>query len=299
MLAGTKRRGFTTATAGCLGIWERERRPHLRTFSSGIMVTCGAAAAVLFSGSWAYAQDEDVHGGIRVREWFSRMEGTIQSNSGSTSGTRASIAHDLDLGDRTLAHEVQASVGIPAVGGFYAGAWWDHVEGHRTLTQDVTFLLFTFPSSTDVSTSADLDVFYLSYEYPFPRIILGDGLTLDFGLQAGARGLKARGSIAESGGTSSSDQALAGFPVLGGHATLDVLSWVRAQVEIAAIAFSYSNYRVRYLEVNSEVGVEPLPWIYAGIGYKFADIHLGRTGSNGFNFDVGLSGLYITVGLRF
>ena len=44
---------------------------------------------------------------------------------------------------------------------------------------------------------------------------------------------------------------------------------------------------------------QPLPWLFAGVGYKLAELNLNHKGSDQFKLDVTVSGLYITFGVRF
>ncbi len=256
-----------------------------------------AAALVLLSGVPAFAQDELV--GVRLREWFERMHGSIQSTEPPLSGDTVNLDGDLGLGEQELAHEVQAYVRIPIVGRFYAGAWWAHAEGDEIITRTFNYGGLTFTSSDEVKTNVDLDVFYLTYEFALPTIPLGP-VNLELGIEAGARGIRGRGAIEDvTAGQKASDDGLIGLPVLGGHVTATFASWVRAEIEVVGLAFAYNGNRVSYLESNLEIVATPLPWLFAGVGYKFADVEFKRDGSSSFDLNVGLKGIYLTLGVRF
>jgi len=257
-------------------------------------------AAVLFlSASPSFAQDQvDEHVGVRVREWFARMSGTLEADGGTGLSTGISLESDLGLGHRNLTHEVQVYGRIPLVGRLVAGWWQAEDSGSQTLSRDLEFAGQTFTASTAVSSSATLDVFYLAYEFVFPTIPLGDLVQLELALQVSGRGFHGTGSIVAPG-FSGSDGGWVGFPTLGGHVTLGILSWIRIETEVLGMAFSYGVDRMSYFEAYVEVVAQPLPWLFAGVGYKYASLKIQHLGSSLFDFEVGVSGIYITAGLRF
>ena len=81
--------------------------------------------------------------------------------------------------------------------------------------------------------------------------------------------------------------------------TVDLLSYVRAEVEVLGLAFAYGGYRMHYLEAYGEIVTEPLPWVFAGVGYKYVNLNLHYNATQKFDLDVGVSGIYFTVGVRF
>jgi hypothetical protein len=257
------------------------------------------AAAVLFlSATPAFAQDE--HVGFRVREWFARMSGTIEGDDGSGNSTQIDLAGDLGLGDRNLTHEIQAYLRIPVLGRIYLGWWEAHDTGSEMLSRSINYNGFTYNASDRIDSEVTLDVAYLTYEFAFPTIPLGDLLKLELAIQAGIRGLRGAGSIRDtSGGFSGSQRGTVGLPTLGGHVTLELLSYVRAEAEVLGLKFSYGGYSMHYIEAYGEVVAEPLPWIFAGVGYKYVNLNLHHSGTQMFDLDVGVAGLYLTVGIRF
>ena len=260
-------------------------------------------AAVLFlAATPAFAADDlDEHGGIRVREWFARMSGTIEADAGTGLSTRIDLASDLALGSRNLTHEIQAYAGIPLIGRIYAGWWEAEDSGSRALSRTIEFAGQTYPVTTQINSSATLDVFYLDYEFAFPAIPLGDLCQLEFALQAGARGLRGEGSINAPSipGSNASHAGWVGFPTLGGHVTASLFSCVRAELEVLGMAFSYGSDRMSYLEAFAEVVAQPLPWVFIGVGYKYANLKIQHLGTSIFDFEVRVDGIYLTAGLRF
>jgi hypothetical protein len=257
-----------------------------------------AAALLFLSATPAFAQDE--HVGVRVREWFARMSGFIEADDGSGTSDRIDLADDLGLGDRNLTHEVQAYLRIPVLGRIYAGWWRAHDTGSRTITRTFDFNGFRFTQSTTVDSEVTLDVPYLAYEFAFPTIPMGDLVKVELALQAGIRGLRGEGSIHDSAsGRGGSDHGIVGLPTVGAHVTAELFSYARAEVEVLGLTFSYGPYRMHYLEAFAEVVAQPLPWLFAGVGYKYVSLNLHHGGSQKFDLDVGVSGLYITAGVRF
>ena len=255
------------------------------------------SSCVVLTATPVFAQDEII--GVRVREWFERMHGSIQSTEPPVNGDVINLSDDLGLGEQELAHEIQAYLHIPVVGRIYAGWWWAHASGEETLTRDLSFAGNTFTVGTDVKTRFDLNVYYLSYEFALPVIPLGDLFSLEIGIEAGVRGIEGKGKI-EATGMTAEDSGMIPLPVLGGHVTATVASWVRAEAEVVGLTVSYSNNRITYLEASMEVVATPLPWIFAGVGYKFASIDLSRSGtSKDFDLQLGLKGFYLTAGIRF
>jgi hypothetical protein len=257
-----------------------------------------AAAVLSLSATPAFAQDE--HVGVRVREWFARMSGAIEGDDGSGNSTRIDLADDLGLGDRNLTHELQAYLRIPVLGRIYLGWWEAHDSGSETLSQSINYNGFNYNASDRIDSEVTLDVAYLTYEFAFPTIPLGDLLKLELALQAGVRGLRGVGSISDTtGGFSGTKRGSVGLPTLGAHVTLELFSFVRAEVEVLGLTFSYGGYHMDYLEACAEIVAQPLPWLFAGVGYKYVNLDLRYNGTQTFNLDVGVAGIYVTVGIRF
>jgi hypothetical protein len=258
------------------------------------------AGAILFLSSAAPAAAQDEYIGARVREWFARMGGTIEADNGSGTSESIDLGSDLGLGDRNLTHEIQAYLRIPVLGRIYAGWWRAHDSGDRTLTRTFDYAGQTFTASTDVHSEVTLDVAYLTYEFAFPTIPIGDAVAIEAAVQIGARGMRGEGSIQESAtGQGGHKSGIIGLPTIGGHVTVTLFSFVRAEVEVVGLAAAYGAWRVHYFEASGEAVAQPLPWLFAGLGYKMADLEFRHSGSQKFALDVTVSGLYITAGVRF
>jgi len=259
----------------------------------------GLCGVVLFLvATPAFAQDE--HVGVRVREWFARMSGTLEADDGSGTSDRVDLAADLGLGDRNLTTELQAYLRLPVFGRIYAGWWRAHDTGSETLTKSFDFEGFTFTASSRIDSEVTLDVAYLTYEFAFPTIPIGDLVKLELGAELGIRGIRGFGSIRDSSsGQTESDSGTVGLPVLGVHVTAQLFTYVRAEVEVVGLTFSYGDWSAHYFEASAEVVAQPLPWLFAGLGYKQVKLDVRHKGSDKFAVDVGVAGLYITFGVRF
>lgn len=254
-------------------------------------------AVCLCAASGAWAQDE--HVGIRLREWYAELHGSVSGDSSTIPGSTVDLGDDLGLDAPKWSPEIQVYGHIPFFGKLYAGWWRVDRDGDETLTRTITFAGQTYTASTRVESEVKLDVGYLTYEFDFPAIPLGDLLSWEIGLQLGARVMRGEGSI-NSAIASGSDDGIIGTPVLGGHMALKIASWVRVDVELVGLGFSYSGHRGTYLEGYGEVTVEPLPWIFAGFGYKYVAIFLkDSVGDSNFDLDIHLNGFYLTAGVRF
>lgn len=256
-----------------------------------------AAAFLLLSSTPAFAQDEIV--GARVREWFARMGGVIEADDGSGTSERIDLAGDLGLGDRNLTHELQGYLQIPVVGRLYLGWWHAEDKGSETITRTFDFAGITFTSSTTVESEVSLDVAYLTYEFGLPTIPAGIA-SVDVGVQLSARALRGKGSIRDSGsGSKGSDDGIVGLPTLGARAAVTLFDVVRAEVEVVGLSFSYGDWRMHYIEAYGEIVARPVPWVFAGLGYKFTNLDFKYNGRERFELDVTVAGLYITAGVRF
>jgi hypothetical protein len=259
------------------------------------------AGAILFlsAAAPAVAQDEII--GFRVREWFARMGGEMEADNGSGTSQRIDLGADLGLADRNLTHELQAYLRIPILGRIYAGWWRAHDTGSETITRTFDFAGFTFTSSSTVNSEVTLDVGYLTYEFAFPTLpIGGDYLGVELAVQLSGRVLRGDGMIEEtSSGNGGSDSGVVGLPTLGGHVTVTLFSLVRAEIEVVGLAFKYADWRIHYVEASAEVVAQPLPWFFAGVGYKMTNLDFRKNGNEKFLIDVTVSGIYITAGLRF
>ena len=255
-----------------------------------------AAVGIFLSAARAYAQDETV--GLRVREWYAKMEGDIQGQGKSVPSTDISLDRTLGLDDLEIVHEVQAYLRLPLVGRFYVGWWGGHFEGDETLTRTVTFADQTFTASTDVHTEVDLNVYYLSYELVLPSLPLGDAVRAEAGLLLGIRAIQAEGAL-EGGGAGGNEKGGGGLPVLGVHGALQVTPYLRADVEIMGLVFQYSDISLSYFEAYGEL-VGQLGPVFAGVGYKFVDLDLADHKSGvDLDLNVGIDGFYVTAGVRF
>jgi hypothetical protein len=258
------------------------------------------AGAILFLSAAAPAVAQDEHIGFRVREWFARMGGTIEADDGSGTSERVDLGADLGLADRNLTHELQAYLRIPVLGRIYGGWWRAHDTGDETLTRTFDFMGFTYTASTDVHSEVTLDVGYLTYEFALPTIPVGDLVSVEVAVQLGARVLRGDGTIEESsGGQRGQKDGVFGMPILGGHVTVTLFDVVRAEVEVLGLAFAYGAARIHYVEASAEVVAQPLPWLFAGLGYKYVNLDFRNDGNQKFLLDVTVSGLYITAGVRF
>jgi hypothetical protein len=259
----------------------------------------GLSAAILFLlASPAFAQDE--HVGIRVREWFARMSGTVEADDGSGTSDRLDLASDLGLGDRNLTHEIQAYLRLPVLGRIYAGWWRAHDEGSETVQRTFDFEGVTFTASSRIDSEVTLDVAYLTYEFAFPTIPIGDLVRLELGAQLGLRGLRGHAVVDDSlSGRHADETGTVGLPTLGAHVTAQLFTYVRAEVEVLGLTFSYGDWSAHYLEASAEVVAQPLPWLFGGVGYKYVALNVHHDGSDKFAVDVGVAGVYITFGVRF
>ena len=258
------------------------------------------AAAILFLSAAAPAVAQDEHIGFRVREWFARMGGTIEADNGSGTSERIDLGDDLGLADRNLTHELQAYLRIPVLGRIYLGWWRAHDTGSETITRTFDFQGVQFSVSDTVNSEVTLDVAYLTYEFAFPTIPIGDVMGIEFGIQVGARAFRGDGRIDDTAsGQSGQKDGIAGLPIIGGHVTVTLFEFVRAEVEVLGLAFKYADWKMHYFEASGEVVAQPLPWLFAGVGYKLSSIEFRHDGSQRFLVDVTVSGLYITAGVRF
>lgn len=255
-----------------------------------------AAAGFFLSGAHAWAQDETV--GVRVREWYAKMEGRIQGQGDSVPSFDIDVDRDLGMDDEEVVHELQAYLQLPLVGRFYVGWWGGHFEGDKTLTRTITYADQTYTASTQVHSELDLNVYYLSYELVLPTLPLGDAVRAEVGVLVGVRAILAEGSI-EGGGSSGSESGGGGLPLVGVHGALQVTPYLRADVEIMGLVFKYSDISLSYLEAFGEV-VGQLGPVFAGVGYKFVDIDLADHHSGvDLDLDISLDGFYVTAGVRF
>ncbi|HLY11910.1 MAG TPA: hypothetical protein VKW04_21600 [Planctomycetota bacterium] len=260
------------------------------------MKRLAAALFVLSAAAPALAQDELV--GFRVREWYARVSGTVEADSSGLGSTTIDLDHDIGLGDRNWTPELQAYLHLPVLGRIYGGWWHLHDTGHETLSEQIDYANQSFAVGTPVNSEFTLDVGYLTYEFAFPTIPLGNLLKLELAVSAGARAIRGDASISD-GSQSAHDNGIIGFPTLGAHVTLKLFDYIRTEVEVQGLVFRYSNNEVHYIETFAEATVEPLPWVFAGVGYKLAVVNLQHSASNSFHVDIDISGIYLTVGVRF
>lgn len=255
-----------------------------------------ATVVFFLSASPLFAQDELV--GLRVREWYARMSGTLEGMDPTLGSTRLDLADDLGLGHQNWTTELQAYLRVPVVGRFYVGWWRVNDSGNDTLTRDITFAGETFTATTPIHSEITLDVAYLNYEFAFPTISLGDTISLGIGVSVGARGFRGEGTI-DDGSNPGNKSGAIGLPTVGAHATVELFKFLRAEAEVLGLSASYGENKANYLEAYGEIVAEPLPWLFAGVGYKFAAINFDHGGNDAFKVDVDVAGFYLTVGVRF
>jgi hypothetical protein len=255
-----------------------------------------ATAFFFLAAAPLFAQDE--HIGFRVREWYARMSGTVQGEENGIGSSNLDLTDDLGLGEQNLTTELQAYVRIPLVGRIYGGWWRAEDSGSSVLTRTISFSGQTFTATTPINSEFTLDTGYLTYEFAFPTIPAGDLVKVELAVSLGAHVFHGSGSIEGSGIDSKGDGTI-GLPTLGAHVTVELFSWLRAEVEVQGLVFSYGDNEAHYLEAYGEVVAEPLPWLFVGGGYKFAAINATHEGSDSFHVNVDIAGFYLTVGLRF
>ncbi|HXG61635.1 MAG TPA: hypothetical protein VNO22_09680 [Planctomycetota bacterium] len=256
------------------------------------MTLVTALAALLASA----ASDETV--GLRLREWYAHIDGHVQAEGESIPSTDLDLDRDLGVDSPDLAHELQASLTLPLLGRLTAGAWFVDYEGDSTVTRTFTFAGQTFTTGTRVKSEMELDVYYLSYEFVFPSLPLGDLLEAELGIIGGGRLLRGEGSV-ESDLGSGEDSGVAGLPVVGIHAMVRVTPWLRGDAEVVGMTFSSGDMSARYVEAYVEATGQIGP-VFAGVGYKFVRLNFSdRRSEEEFMADVDLFGVYVTAGLRF
>jgi len=248
------------------------------------------AAAPLF------AQDE--HIGFRVREWYARMSGTVQGEENGIGSSTLDLSDDLGLGEKNFTTELQLYVRIPVVGRIYAGWWHAEDSGSSVLSRTISFAGQTFTASTPIDSEVTLDTAYLTYEFAFPTIPLPGFGKIELAASLGVHAFHGEGSVV-GGGIDGSRDGTIGLPTLGAHVTLGMFDWLRFEAEVQGLVFHYGDNEAHYLEVNAEVVAEPLPWLFAGVGYKYVAINATHEGSDSFHVNVDIAGFYLTVGLRF
>lgn len=255
-----------------------------------------AAAFVFLSAGSAFAQDE--HIGLRVREWYARTSGTLSSQENGVPPTNLDLHDDLGLGEQQFTHEIQVYGRIPFFGRLYAGWWHSHDSGSGVLDKTVTFAGETFTASTQIDSEYTLDVAYLTYELALPTIPIGDLVQFEIAPNLSVRGIWASGSI-EGSGLSGSDSGKVGLPTVGVHATVRLFDFIRTEAEVTGLQFRYGDHEAHYLEVYGEAVVEPLPFLFVGVGYKLVQINYTNSGNDPSHVNLDIAGFYITFGARF
>ncbi len=255
-----------------------------------------AAAFFFLSAAPLFAQDE--HIGFRVREWYARMSGTIQGEENGVGSSTIDLADDLGLGNQDLTTELQVYLRIPVVGRIYAGWWRAQDSGSAVLSTSISFAGETFSASTPVESDVQLDTAYLTYEFAFPTIPVGDLVKVELAASLGVHAFRGEGSVA-GGGLDATGDGTIGLPTLGAHVTVEMFTWLRAEVEVLGLSFTYGDNEAHYLEAYGELVAQPLPWLFAGLGYKFVALNARHDGSDSFHVNVDIAGFYLTAGVRF
>lgn len=258
-----------------------------------------AFLGAFLAAAGAWAQDE--RAGVRIREWFPKLEGDLQAQGKSIPSTDIDVDSTLGMDDTEPAHEIQLYLGVPVLGRFYAGTWWVTFEGDRTLdpSESFTFADTTFSASTRVKTELDLEMYYLSYELVLASPSLGETAKAEVGLLIGARILQAEASL-ENEFVNADDEGTGGLPVGGVHAAVQFTPWLRADVEVMGFAVSYSGTSARYFEGYGELVALPWKGFFGGVGYKVASVDLkDESGFADFQIDLRIDGFYVTAGVRF
>jgi hypothetical protein len=242
------------------------------------------------------AQDESV--GARWRVWKAEIDGHIQGQGDALPSSDIDVARELGLDDEENGNELQVYVNVPFFGRLYAGYWWIDFDGSQVLSRTITFADRSFTSGTRVDTELELDMYYLTYEFPLPIPLGTDDFNLSVGFQIGARALLVDASI-QSSLFSAQDSGGTGIPVLGVHGILQLTSYVRVELELAGLAASYADTSLRYFDGFAEV-VGQIGPVFAGVGYKWASVDLeDERGDVDLEVDVELDGFYLTAGARF
>ncbi len=255
-----------------------------------------AAAFFFLSAAPLFAQDE--HIGFRVREWYARMSGTVQGTKQGVGSSTIDLTDDLGLGDQNLTTELQLYVRIPVVGRIYAGWWRAHDSGSSVLSRSIDFAGESFTASTPIDSDVTLNSAYLTYEFAFPTIPLPALGKIELAASLGVHGFRGEGSVV-GGGLDAKGMGTIGLPTLGAHVTVEMFTWLRAEVEVQGLVFTYGGNEAHYLEAFAEVVAEPLPWLFAGVGYKFVALNASHAGSDSFHINVDIAGFYLTAGVRF
>ncbi len=242
----------------------------------------------------AFAQSEYI--GVRLREWYARINGEVFAEAESIPATTVDLDRHLGLGQAEIAHEIQAYLSLPILGNFYAGYWYADYKGERWLSETITYADNTFTASTRVESEVELQVAYLTYEFALPLPL--PMFNLEIGAMVGVRGIAARGSI-DNEFASAEESGEGGLPVVGVHAALQLTPWLRADVEVLGLSFQAADRRATYLEAYAEA-VAQLGPVFAGVGYKYVEIDLrDKSGSIEFRAEAIMDGAYITAGIRF
>jgi hypothetical protein len=83
---------------------------------------------------------------------------------------------------------------------------------------------------------------------------------VEFGAQLGVRALHGRAVIDDSLSGEHADKAgTVGLPTLGAHVTATLFTYVRAEVEVLGLAFSYGDWSMHYFEASAEIVAPAAP----------------------------------------
>lgn len=241
---------------------------------------------------------------IRVRALFPVLSGNAAVTDNNIDGQNIDFEDDLDMDPADLGGEIEISAQIIPWLTIRLHYWQVGFDGSVTNDEAFFFGGSFYPSGARIDSDLDVRVFSLLAEYNLVLVEDPD-LRFELGVQGGFELVAFDAELKNATAAvpfTERQRFTAPLPILGVRARLDIVDRVAIEAWVHGLAMAgLREARSFVLEGAVEVQVRLFSGLYIGAGWHFltADVELEPSSDEEAEFDVLISGPFVSAGWRF
>ena len=192
--------------------------------------------------------------------WLTSVEGNAAIGFNNLIGTSIDVEKDLGYDDQ------EGAVGARVVLGNGHQIGVDYLEASfsevNSINRTIQFRDLRFSATANLASKVDATAIRAFYRFALGNEIFRGGLLLGFQYVD----LEAVASASNVGATDTNLKTA--FPVIGGTVLLHPLPFLALQGSIVGASWEVGDVEASYLDAEGAIRLYPLPFVFAGIGYR-------------------------------
>jgi hypothetical protein len=258
------------------------------------------AAAVLIAWGGAEAAAQDSMIALKARRWQAEIEGTIQVDDDSLSGSEIDFEDTFGVTDEEDINELHLTLGF--LGRLNLQYLKGKFEGSETLTADIRFGDIVFTVGNRVDAEVELEAYTAIWQIG-GRIPLFKGMDLGVGGIVGAKYFEIFASARDQFGNEEEVDLQAPFPVIGAYAGLNFSRFATLEFQAHGIKVPSSlDLGGEGLFFDATIALDvKVGFVFAGVGYRIMhlDLDYDEGGDSEAHADFEIKGLFFEAGIAF